>query len=100
MILSIDVQGARKVRRALGHDAVLIFLLPPSMAKLRQRLLGRKTDTSAQIRRRLAAAKRELACAAWYDHRVVNDRLERAVRQVKAIVNAQSVARHHRMQRT
>ena len=100
VILSIDVQGARKVRRALGHDAVLIFLLPPSMVKLRQRLLGRKTDTPAQIRRRLAAAKRELACAVWYDHRVVNDRLDHAVRQVKAIVSAQSVARRHRMQRT
>lgn len=100
VILSIDVQGARQVRRALGKRAVLIFLLPPSMAQLRQRLLWRRTEPPSQIRRRLSAAKRELACAAWYDYRVVNDRLDRAVREVAAIVSAQSGARRDRMKRT
>ena len=88
VILSIDVQGARQVRHALGKRVVLIFLLPPSMASLRQRLLRRRTETPAAIRRRLAAAKRELRCAAWYDHRVVNDRLIQAVNDVQAIVRA------------
>lgn len=85
-VLSIDVQGARQVRRALGTRAVLIFLVPPSMASLRQRLVRRRTDSPAAIRRRLAQARRELACAAWYDYRVVNDRLARAVRDVAAII--------------
>lgn len=86
VVLSIDVQGARQVRCALGPRAVLIFLKPPSLALLRRRLRHRRTDTPAAIRRRMAAARRELACAAWYDYTVVNDRLGRAVRDVQAIV--------------
>jgi len=87
-ILSIDVQGARRIRRALGRRAVLIFLLPPSMDQLRQRLLRRRTDAPAAIRRRLAAARRELACASWYDHAIVNDRLSSTVARVKAVLRA------------
>ena len=88
-VLSIDVQGARQVRRALRKHAVLIFLLPPSMARLRQRLLRRRTETPSVIRRRLQAARREIACASWYDHRVVNDRLGRTVRAVEQIMTAE-----------
>ena len=87
VVLSIDVQGARQIRRALGDQAVLVFLVPPSMRRLRERLRGRRTESPAAIRRRLAAARRELSCAAWYDHRVVNDRLGRTVAAVKRIVN-------------
>ena len=90
VILSIDVQGARQVRRALGRRATLIFLLPPSRGQLRQRLIKRRTETPASIRQRLSAATRELACARWYDYTVVNDRLEDAVAQVEAIVRARS----------
>jgi len=86
VVLSIDVQGARQVRRALGRRAVLIFLVPPSLAHLRERLLRRRTETAAAVRRRLAAARRELACAAWYDHAVVNDQLGATVRQVRVIM--------------
>ncbi len=93
VILSIDVQGARQVRRALGTRAVLIFLLPPSMADLRHRLMGRRTDPPAAIRRRLAAARREIACASWYDHTVINDRLSQAVARVKSIIWGKSEQR-------
>ena len=86
IVLSIDVKGARQVRRALGRRAVLVFLLPPSMRHLRQRLMQRRTETPSAIRRRLAAAKRELACASWYDYTVVNDRLDQTVNIVGAIV--------------
>ena len=92
IVLSIDVHGARQVRRALGCRAVLIFLLPPSMRDLRRRLTGRRTETAAAIRRRLAAAKRELACASWYDYTVVNDRLDQTVNTVGAIVATTGVA--------
>ena len=88
VILSIDVQGARQVRRTLGARAVLIFLLPPSLEQLRQRLVQRKTDSLLAVRRRLAAAKREMACAHWYDYQVVNDRLASTVRRVRSIVDA------------
>jgi len=88
VLLSIDVQGARQVQRRLGTRAVLIFLLPPSLQELRRRLTGRRTDTASSIRRRLAAAKRELSCAAWYDNTVVNDRLRDTVARVGAVITA------------
>ena len=86
IILNIDVQGARNIRRVLGVQAVLIFLKPPSMARLRYRLQQRSTDAPDVIRQRLAAAKRELACAKWYDHVVVNDHLDAAVAKVLRII--------------
>lgn len=88
VVLNIDVQGARQVRRALGNRAVLVFLKPPSLRQLRQRLLRRRTDSPSEVRRRLAAARREMRCASWYDHVVVNDRLAQAIRRVRAIVAA------------
>ena len=87
-LLSIDVQGARKVRRLLGRQAVLIFLLPPSRTTLRRRLLRRRTESAQAITQRLAAAKREVACARWYDYAMINDRLSETVTQVNAIVTA------------
>jgi guanylate kinase len=88
VVLSIDVQGARQIRRVLGPRAVLIFLLPPPRRELRQRLLRRRTDSPAAIRRRLAAARREVACAAWYDHQVASDRLAPTVRRMQRIIAA------------
>lgn len=98
VIVSVDVQGARKIRQALGARAVLIFLLPPSFQQLRQRLVRRRTDTVAAIRARLAAAKRELACARWYDHAVVNEQLDTAVSAVSKIIRSsgRAEARHRR----
>lgn len=86
VILSIDVQGAQQIQRTLGRRAVLIFLMPPSMEQLRRRLKQRKTDSPEAIRRRLAAARREMACASWYDHVVINDQLDHAVEQVREII--------------
>ncbi len=88
VILSIDVQGARQVRRHFGKRAVSIFLRPPSVDQLRKRLLQRRTDTVADIRRRLSAAKRELACASWYDYTVVNDRLQQTLVRMKRILSS------------
>ena len=86
VVLSIDVQGARQVRRALGREALLIFLLPPSAAILRQRLMNRRTDAPSSIRRRLTAARREISCASWYDYQLVNDRVQDTVIQLEEIV--------------
>ena len=86
VVLSIDVQGARKIRRVLGKRAVLIFLLPPSMAVLKQRLLARSTETPEALQQRLLAAKRELGCAADYDYKIVNDHVQHAVAQLVAII--------------
>lgn len=86
IILSIDVQGARTVRRLLKRRAVLVFLLPPSLEALRRRLTRRRTESTAAMRRRLQEARRELACARWYDETIVNDRLSDAVEQLRAII--------------
>jgi len=89
VVLSIDVQGARQLRRKLGRRAVLIFLLPPSMAELRKRLRRRRTDSVEAIRRRLVAARREVACARWYDYAVVNRRVGRVSHDVRTIIEAE-----------
>lgn len=85
VFLSVDIQGARQIRRS-ALPATTIFLLPPSLAALKRRLQGRGTETPAQIRQRLKLAKRELKEVKKYDYSVVNDRLSQAVRQVEAIV--------------
>lgn len=87
VILEIDVQGAAQIRDR-APDAVLILLQPPSLEDLERRLRGRGTESEEALAERLAAAERELAQEAWFDHRVVNDDLERAVGEVAAIIDA------------
>ena len=94
VILSLDVQGARQVKRRFGSRATLVFLLPPSMNDLRARLVKRRTDSPEAIRVRLAAARREVACARRYDYAVVNRRLHEAVEQLTAIVIAERLRVH------
>jgi guanylate kinase len=74
VLLEIEVQGARQVRRApgIGPQAVLIFLAPPSVDELIRRLVGRGTEDPATIEARLAAARDELAAESEFDHTVVN----------------------------
>ncbi len=88
VLLGIDVQGARQIKRS-GYPAVTIFIQPPGMAALRQRLRRRGTETPAQIRARLDLARRELRCVPEYDYVVVNDRLDDAVAQLTAIITAE-----------
>lgn len=87
-LLEIDVQGALKVME-LYPDAVTIFLKPPSLEILEQRLRSRKTDAEAVIQRRLAKAREELQYVDRYRFQVVNDDLDRAVREVVAILAQQ-----------
>ncbi len=81
VLLEIDLQGARSVRRAMP-DAVLVFLLPPSWEELVRRLLGRGTEDPAEQARRLETAKTELAAQDEFDHRVVNADVGQAAREV------------------
>lgn len=87
VLLEIDVQGARAVRERMP-DAVLIFLVPPSEDALVRRLRGRGTEDPASLERRLAEARRELAEASWFDHRVVNDDLDRAATEIADIIDS------------
>ncbi|TLM67920.1 MAG: guanylate kinase [Deltaproteobacteria bacterium] len=95
VLLDIDVQGAAQLR-ASGLEAVFIFVLPPGMAALRQRLSGRNTDSPDVIERRMNNAVSEIREAAGFDYIVVNDELEQAIATVEAIVIAEK-ARTNRM---
>ena len=88
MLLDIDVQGARKIKR-LYPDAVSIFVMPPSWRVLEERLAGRGTDGRGTIRRRLENARREIREIVRYDYVVVNSDLAAAVESAKAIVTAE-----------
>lgn len=87
VVLEIEVQGAAQVKERIA-DACLIFLLPPSLAVLEERLRGRGTDDEAVIQRRMALSDRELAAAHLFDFAVVNDDLERAVAEVLLVIRA------------
>jgi len=84
VVLEIDFQGALQVRQK-HPDCVLVFVAPPSWEALKQRLIGRHTETQDELTRRLQAAKRELANMNRYDFLVVNDSIEQASDELKAI---------------
>lgn len=99
VVLDVEVQGARQVRRAYPPPAsVVIFIIPPSARVLIERLRKRRTETEAQLRRRIDIAAQEVETAereigSVYDHVVVNDDLDRAVREVIDIVQGRDVTR-------
>jgi guanylate kinase len=87
IVLDIDVQGHRKVRRRLP-GAVSVFVLPPSFRVLERRLRRRRSDSREVIERRLAAARKEIMHWPEYDYLVVNDRLAQATKELRSIVEA------------
>ncbi len=90
VFLKIDVQGAATVRR-IAPESLLIFLIPPSVADLRQRLQGRMTESAPELERRLQTAEEELTRIHEYDYRVVNenDGLQQAAAHIDAIITAE-----------
>ena len=88
ILLDIDVQGARKIK-SVYPDAVAVFVLPPSMAELKRRLSTRGTDDRQVIERRLANAVGEIEQRIHYDYFVVNHDVERAVRVLSGIIDAE-----------
>ncbi|HUK78071.1 MAG TPA: guanylate kinase [Thermoleophilia bacterium] len=85
VILEIELQGARAIRRAMP-DATLIFVAPPSATELARRLQGRATDSAAAIARRLEIAKAEIAAEHEFDVVVVNDEARRAAAEIIAVI--------------
>ena len=80
--LEVDVQGAASIR-GLVEPAMYVFLVPPSLEVLEERLRGRNTEDEDSLRTRLATARREMEREQEYDVSVVNDELDRAVREVR-----------------
>jgi guanylate kinase len=87
LILDIDVQGARQVRKKIP-SAVFVFVMPPVFAELRRRLERRKEDSPEDISRRLRDAAGEILAFAEFDYVVVNDELEKAVGELKSVIVA------------
>lgn len=88
IIFDVDVMGGINLKRLFGDAACSLFVMPPSVEELRRRLEGRGTDTPEAIERRVAKAEFELTKAPEFDHTVVNDRLEDAVAETAAILEA------------
>ena len=92
LVLGIDVEGAKQIG-ADFPDCVRIFIVPPSLRILEERLRARGRDTDEDIEHRLRRAPREMAEIVWYDYVVVNDVFDRAVDQVDAILTAEGCRR-------
>ena len=92
LVLDIDVQGAKQIRQQVA-DAVSIFILPPDRKTLEWRLRNRSLDDNEVIDRRLVTASREIANYGEYDYILVNDRLEQAADELKAVVQSERLLR-------
>jgi len=88
IILVIDIQGALKVKEIV-KEALFIFIMPPSMEELKNRLIKRNTETKDKILERFKTAYNEINEFAKYNYVVVNDRVEKAVDKVKSIITAE-----------
>jgi guanylate kinase len=98
LILDIDSQGARQIGEHF-NGGVFIFIFPPSLEVLRQRLNDRKVDGQEVIQFRVAQARDEIKQAKWYDYIIVNERVEEAVEQLKSIIIAERCRRERVLKR-
>ena len=92
IILEIDVQGARAVRKAM-RSVVSVFILPPSFEVLRERLTARMTERPEELELRLANARGEVEQYRYFDYLILNDEVERAAAQLSAVVSAERARR-------
>ncbi len=98
LLLDIDVQGARQLRES-RTPMVSVFILPPDYATLESRLRFRGSEDEAEVARRLAKAREEAEDYLHYDYVVVNDDLERACRELQAVIGAERVRTSRRSAR-
>ena len=85
VLLEIDVNGARQIRDSF-NDSVQIFILAPDMTELRQRLVGRKTDSIDEIEHRLNLADKEITQVEKYDYIIINEDLNKSLKEIKRII--------------
>src|ERR1700723_3757309 len=89
ILLDIDIQGARQIRAKYPHDAVSIFVLPPTLEELAGRLRGRATEDESEIQHRLNKAREEAEAYPEYDHLIINAEIPKSVPRLETIVNAE-----------
>jgi guanylate kinase len=88
LILDIDTQGAKKVMEKVDQT-ILIYILPPSLEALRERLVERGLDSPEMIQLRLASARKDMEEAHWYHYLIVNEKIDDAIETLKAIIIAE-----------
>ena len=86
VVFDVDVKGGVNIKKHYGHEALSLFIQPPSVAELRKRLEGRGTDSAEAIEERLAKAEYEMTFAPQFDHVIVNDDLQTAKQETLSIV--------------
>jgi guanylate kinase len=91
MLFDIDWQGTKQVQQRAGKDVVTVFILPPSMRELQARLERRAEDTPEVIARRLANSKNEIERWTMYDYVIINEDIQKALGEVRAILLAERV---------
>ncbi|MBT3259625.1 MAG: guanylate kinase [Deltaproteobacteria bacterium] len=96
ILMDLDVQGGRNVKDQFP-DSVLIFLLPPSLKVLENRLATRGTDDPPVVRKRMVQASEEIKSCSWYDYIVINDDLEKAIDEARSIIVSERCRRVRRM---
>lgn len=92
VFLEIEVEGAKQVRKKFP-DALFIFLAPPSLEHLRERLVGRGTESDEKIQKRVSEARKEVEMMNLYDYVVVNDKVNLAKQRIQSIVEAEHLKR-------
>lgn len=88
VIFDVDVEGGLSLTKHFGEKALAIFIKPPSFEALEARLRGRGTEDEEKIQKRLAKAGKELEYAKWFDHIIVNEKLETAQQEVFTLVKS------------
>lgn len=86
ILFDVDVKGGVRLKKIFGEQAMSVFVMPPSIEELRNRLVGRATDSPEKIEQRVGKAAEEIGYAPQFDKTVVNDDLEKAVAEVESIV--------------
>jgi guanylate kinase len=99
VILLIDVQGQKKIKKSFPNHTISIFLLPPSWKALEERLRRRKSDAEESIRIRLNKAKEEAKQMQFYDYIVVNDIIEKAILKVKKLIIAERFGNYYELEK-
>lgn len=85
LILEIETKGAMQIKEKLP-EAITIFILPPSLEELEHRLRGRNTEDEEAIQNRLHEVRREVECSKNYDYKIVNDDLEKALKELESVI--------------
>ncbi len=88
VLLVIDVQGAMQIKKS-GYDSVLIFLLPPSISALRERLVKRSQDSRGEVMERIKKSRLEMSYVKEYDYVLVNDEIKNALYKIGSIITAE-----------